>query len=110
MKGFCWVGSSQWTVWIQVAGFRSDEAVLNVSFLRGGVQTGDWPPRSLSPLWLWCPRSGCRLTFRAAGIVLWLLRDYSCAFASLFISLTALMPGFVGWPLLPELQLHTRLP
>lgn len=38
------------------------------------------------------------------------LRGYSCAFASLFISLTAFLPGFVGWPLLPELQLHTCLP
>lgn len=40
MKGFCWVGSSQWTVWRQVAGFRSDEAVLNVGFRGGGCRLG----------------------------------------------------------------------
>lgn len=39
---------------------------------------------------------------RSSGlpVPLRLLGDYSCAPASLFISLTALRPGFVGWPLL----------
>lgn len=76
------------------AGFRLDEAGLNVVLLFSGCRLVIDLHGVLAPCYHGVQGlDAVRKSGLPAGALLRLLGDYSCAFASLFISLTALMPG-----------------